>query len=88
MKEREEALVRGSGLIPLLVGGLLGCVLVICIVVVILVVWRHRRSKSDGMSVAMYACIYANLMVHTAWFTTRFSILIHVFTSILGSIQG
>ena len=57
MKEREEALVRGSGLIPLLVGGLLGCVLVICIVVVILVVWRHRRSKSDGMSVAMYACI-------------------------------
>ena len=57
MKEREEALVRGSGLIPLLVGGLLGCVLVICIVVVILVVWRHRRSKSDGMSVVMYACM-------------------------------
>ena len=55
MKEREGALVRGSALIPLLVGGVLGCLLVISIIVVIMVVWRHSRKS-------MFIAMYANLM--------------------------
>ncbi|KAI0218071.1 hypothetical protein LSAT2_030181 [Lamellibrachia satsuma] len=47
IRSRNGPLVRGSGIVPLVVGVVLGVVLVICIIAVSLVVWRHRR-KSDG----------------------------------------
>jgi len=47
-QERNGPLVRGSGIVPLVVGVVLGLVLIICLIAVAIVIWKYKR-KSDGM---------------------------------------